>query len=431
MIRRFFVSLTFLSIASATCLAQTAPTIRKLTLPEAEDLAMKNNPTISVAKLNALASQQLTRGARSAYFPSSTINLTGVDAFDNSRIAAGGLNNPIIYPRAAEGVTVSQLITDFGRTPNLVASARLGALADDERAVATAEQIKLGVDIAYYGVLQSQAVLKVAQETVSARQTLTDQVAALTNAKLRSDLDLSFANVNLAEAQLLLLDAQNQQKASLAALSEILGFGVPQDFDVADDSSVASPPATDADSLVTQAFDHRPEISSLQFEWQSAQKFRDAERDLFRPNIRAVGTVGETPVRVAQLSNRFGAVGFDVEIPVFNGFLFNARSKEADLKAQAANQSLVELKNRVARDVHTAWLDVNTAYSRLSVTKQFVAQANLALELSQTRYNLGLASIVELSQAQVQATQAEISDASARYQYSIAEANLRFQTGVL
>ena len=93
--------------------------------------------------------------------------------------------------------------------------------------------------------------------------------------------------------------------------------------------------------------------------------------------------------------------------------------------------SLLDLRNRVVRDVRTAWLDANTDYSRLSVTKQLVEQANLALDLSQTRYNLGLGSIVELSQAQVQATQAEIGNAAARYLYRLAEANLRFQTGQL
>ena len=260
---------------------------------------------------------------------------------------------------------------------------------------------------------------------------LAEQVEALTKSKLKSDLDLSFANVNLAQARLLLLDAQNQEKAALAGLSAVLGYTTQQDFDVVDDSEPANAPSPDLDSLVSLAVDHRPELAALQFEWQSAQKLRDAERDLFRPSVRAVGTVGEAPVRADQLNNRFGAVGFNIEIPVFNGFLFNARSKEADLKAQAANQRLLDLKNRVVRDVRTAWLDANTTYSRLNVTKQLADQADLALDLAQTRYNLGLGSIVELSQAQVQATQAEIGNVAARYLYRLTEANLRFQTGLL
>ena len=104
MIRRFLLFGIFFGIAPGVCSAQSAPAVKKLMLPEAEDIALKNNPAISVARLSALSSQQITRGVRSAYFPSSSINLTGVDALDNSRITAGGLNNPIIYPRVAEGL---------------------------------------------------------------------------------------------------------------------------------------------------------------------------------------------------------------------------------------------------------------------------------------------------------------------------------------
>src|ERR1700745_4264368 len=89
----------------------------RLSLKDAEGIALKNNPQISVARLNALASHQVTRGARSGLLPSA-LDRTAVDAHDNSRITAGGLNNPIIFPRAAGGVTVSQLITDFGHTTN-------------------------------------------------------------------------------------------------------------------------------------------------------------------------------------------------------------------------------------------------------------------------------------------------------------------------
>src|SRR6185437_6418787 len=90
-----------------------------LSIRDAEQLALKNNPQISVARLTALASQQVTREVRSALWPTAVLDLTGVDSQPNSRITAGGLNNPIIYQRAAAGTSISQLITDFGHTTNL------------------------------------------------------------------------------------------------------------------------------------------------------------------------------------------------------------------------------------------------------------------------------------------------------------------------
>jgi outer membrane protein len=399
-----------------------------LSLKQAEALALQNNPQISVARLAALASQQVTREVRSSLWPTATGDLTGVDSRANSRITAGGLNNPIIYERAAAGVMVSQLITDFGRTTNLVSSANLAAKAEDQNAAATKEQILLAVDQAFYGALQAHAVLTVAQQTVSARQTVTDQVEALFKSKLRSELDFSFANVNLAQAKLLVLDAENNENGALATLSMMLGYATTQSFQLVEDTTAISLPPSNVDDLISQALAARPEILSVEFQEQSARKFHTAERDLLLPNIRAVGAVGDTPVRNPVLSNWYGAVGVNVEIPIFNGFLYTARAREASLREQATHDRLLDLRNRISRDVRTSWLNANTAYQRVSVTQQLLDQASLALDLAQTRYRLGLSSIVELSQAQLQQTQAQISNAQADYDYRLALAILRYQT---
>ena len=89
---------------------------------------------------------------------------------------------------------------------------------------------------------------------------------------------------------------------------------------------------------------------------------------------------------------------------------------------------MLDLRNRISRDVRTSWLNANTAYERVSVTQQLLDQASLALDLAQTRYKLGLSSIVELSQAQLQQTQAQISNAQAGYDYRLALAVLQYQT---
>ena len=118
-----------------------------------------------------------------------------------------------------------------------------------------------------------------------------------------------------------------------------------------------------------------------------------------------------------------------MSVPIFSGFRLNAQASEASHQAQEAIERTRDLKNRVARDVRTAWLDAKTARQRVSVTDELLKQANVALELAQTRYRLGLSSIVELSQAQLQQTQAAISNANARSQFGMAFSVLRFQAG--
>jgi len=405
---------------------------QRLTVQDAEALALKNNPQISVYRLLALASQQVTREVKSVYYPSLYGSLTGVKADEASRIAAGNLNNPVLYTRAAGGLALSQLITDFGRTNNLVATAALRAKAADMNSLATADQIKLAVDQAFYNALQTVALLQVAEQTVAARQLVSDQITTLFQNKLRSQLDVSFADVNVAQAKLLLLDAQNNQQAALSLLSEILGYPAQQPFDLVQSGEQLKPPPDSVSTLVDEAFSNRPEIAAQTYEVQAAQRFQKAERDLLFPSIAALGVVGRIPSSdtikgVSPFTSWYGAVGANVNIPIFNGFLYPARSREAGLRAQADQEQLRDLKDRIANDVRASWLNAITAFNRIGVTQQFVDQANLALDLSQTRYSLGLSSIVELSQAQLQQTEAAIQFAAAKYQYQIAKSVLRFQ----
>lgn len=405
-------------------------TQQKLTIKEAEQLALRNNPRVSVSKLLALAEKQATRVTRSIEFPNASSNVTAVDSHDGSRITAGGLNNPVIYERAAVGLTVSQLITDFGRSRNLVASAQLKEKAAASAEQATVADILLAVDQAFYEALQSQALLQVAQGTVQQRQVVADQVQALTNSKLKSELDLSFANVNLSQAKLLLLDAENRKAAAFANLNTILGYEKQRSYLLIDETGgPVIPPPQNSDDLLKTAFQSRPDLAEIEEQWQAAEKFRHAEHDLWRPSISALAAVGDTPVRADQLSPWYGAAGVNLSFPIFNGFQYSARAKEADYRASALKERVRDIRDRISRDVEVTWMASNSAYQRLSVTNQLLKQANLALDLAQTRYNLGLASMVELSQAQLQQTEAAIGDADARYSYQQALAQLRFQTG--
>jgi outer membrane protein len=248
------------------------------------------------------------------------------------------LNNPTVYQRAAAGATASQLLSDFGHTPNLISSPNLAAKAENQNAMATKQQILLAADQAFYNALQTQAVLTVAQQTVSDRQTVADQVGALYKNKLKSELDFSFANVNLAQAKMLVLDARNNENAALASLSAVLGYSVLQKFRPAEDTTAIAPPQNNIDDLISTAFSMRPEILSLSLEFQaeSAKKSQNSECDLFFPNVQALRVGGDAPVRNPITSSSYWAVGVNVEIPIFNGFLYSARIREATFRAQAA-----------------------------------------------------------------------------------------------
>jgi len=403
-----------------------------LTIAQAEQIAIRNNPNISIGRLLALAQAQVTREVRSVEMPQATSDLWAVDAHHYSRISGGPfISSSRLLDKAAGGLTVDQLITDFGRTHNLVKSAQSNAKAQLESERATELDITLTVDQAFYQALTTQAVLRVAQQTVSQRQDTDDQVSALTKSKIRSELDLSFADVQLSQAKLLLLDAQNGEQSAMAALNDVLGSEQDTQYRLVDETGGNPPPAPDnAEGLVQTAIQQRPDLASMNDKYVSAKQYVTAERDLWMPTISAAAMSGGAPVRddLYQSSWYLGA-GANVSIPVFNGFLYNADEKEAKYRAQAAQEDVRNLRDMIARDVRTAVLDAQTAYQRITVTQQLLDQANFALDLASARYKIGLSGIVEISQAQLNQTQAEIANANARYMYQTALAVVRYQIG--
>jgi outer membrane protein len=401
-----------------------------LTRPEAEQLALKNNPRVSVSQLLALAQHQVVRQARAAELPTANAAITAVKALEASRISAGPLTASRLFSHAGAGGNFTQLITDFGRTHNLVLTQKLQEQAANASALATREEIVLAADQAFYDALTAQAVLQVARQTVNTRQATQTQVNQMTQNKLKSTLDLSFADVNLSQSKLLQLDAQNNADATMATLDAVLGLDHEVTYQLVDDGTQDNaPPAFEP--LIQIALAQRPDLQSLAFGQQSSQKFARAQWDQLLPSISAAGTVGTVPIRVDQyyLNNWWGGIGVTMDIPIFNGFRYSAEAKEARYRAQADAERTRDLRDQIVRDVRAAWLQANTAYQRIGVTTELLKEANLGLQLAQTRYQLGLSSIVELSQAQLQQTSAAIDNTNAQYEYRLSLAALNYQTG--
>jgi len=409
-----------------------APPPQQLNLKDAEAMALRNHPLVQAAGFEARVAEQLTREQKSAYYPNAVGSLTTAagDPNGNSRITAGFLNNPRVYNRYANGLEVTQLITDFGRTSNLLSSSRLEAQAAGKSAQQTNQDVLLALNRAYFGVLRTEALLKVAQETVKARQLLADQISTLAKNQLKSSVDVAFAQVDLAKAKLLLVQSQNNERAAYAELADTLGLGAPQDYELMEEPLPSAPPAEPTD-LVAQALQNRPDLASARFTHESALHFARAERDLWYPTISAVGAAGLTPEHERQLADHYEAGGINVSVPIFNGFLFSARHQAATFRERIADQQLRDLADRVSRDVRVAWANAVTSYQNLDVTAQLLKQANLALNLAQGRYKLGLSSIVELSQAQLNVTQAQIDNTNAQYDFQVQTAAVKYQIGAL
>jgi outer membrane protein len=418
------------ALTALGCLPAGAQTVQKLNLHDAEQIAIKNHPQVQAAANLADAAKAQVAEQRAAYYPLAVGDVTAVDSENDSRISAGLLNSPMIFNKEADGFTLSQLVTDFGRTHELVKSSNLHAQSQQENVVNTRADVLLNVDRSYFEVLKAMAVLNVARGTVKQRQFVSDQTSEMERNKIKSGLDVDFANVDLAQANLLLIQAQNDLGASYAQLAAALGYGDVRTFELAEEPLPGAPPA-DFASLLQQAIQNRPDLITLRLDDASAHTYAMAERDLWFPTVSALGAAGVAPVRATGLGPRYAAAGVNVSVPIFNGHLFGALRNEANSRARADDQYVRNLQDQVIRGVRTAWLNANSGYQRLAVAQQLLMSASDALDLAQARYKLGLSSIVELGQAQLNLTQAQLNSASAKYDYQTDLAVLNYEIGAL
>lgn len=405
----------------------------QLTLQQAEQIAIQNNPHISVSRLLARAQHQVYRETRSAYLPHVNFGAVGEQADSGSRYTFDNLRSTRLLTHFGGGLDMTQLIFDFGHTSNLIASSKLQEKAQNAHALASELDIVMMTDQAFYDALEAQAMVKVAQQTVNTRQATDEQIAQLTKYKLRSDIDQAFSTENVARAKLLLFDAQDQFQKNLNTLTALLGFDHPMQYTlVSNDSDIPVPPP-DQDALVQVALKQRPDLIELDYNQKAAKKYSRAEWDQLLPSLNTLGVVGLTPIRTDRYftSNWFGAVGLNLRVNIFNGFLYTSQAHAADARARADQESLRDLRDNVVKGVRDAWLQSNTSYQKIAVTEKLLQASNLALKLAQARYKLGLSSIVELSDTQLEQTRAAIENVNARIEYQLSLAALNYQLGNL
>lgn len=395
--------------------AEPTPPGLHFTLTDAEAFALKNHPAIRAASFTAESVSQQIREARANLFPQVYGEANAVFAPSNTRLAAlGGLNNPSIYSRQSDGLVINQLITDFGKTFDLVQAAKSSSLAARARVRTIQNLVLIQVDTAYFGVLKADALLRVAEITVSARQLVYDRVDALMKHQLKSSLDLSFAQVDLDQAKLDRVEAVNNINQAENQLSTAMGFPDPQRFVLTTPPLNLQIPSSD-ENLRQLAVENRPEIAALRDDAFAAIQTANAARKAQYPTVSAIADGGLNPkYNPKGLSQHYWAAGLTVEVPIANGGRLDARVQEALLQADAAQQRELDTENTITRDVRQVFLNLETDKARLSIVQDLLKSASDAQRLANTRYTLGTSSIIELSQAQLNYTQALVQDSTAQ-----------------
>jgi len=438
MSRMFSGSIAVALLLAVPAIAWAAPEptqsqLDPLSLTQAQQLALRNHPALSAQGFRAQAAGEDVNVAKSTLYPQLYGSANRVFAGANTRVTAvpGALNDPTVLARGSAGLSLSQLITDFGRQSDLIAASELTLKSEQDRVDSVRDATLFRATAAYYDVLRSQALLIVAQGTVKSRATLYDQVTRLRSAKLKSDLDVSFAKLGVDQANLLQIRAESGLDDAWARLAEALGLNSVTHFALSTGLPATMPPLDAREAATDQALARNPDLQAREASRDSAHQQAEADAKAGYPTISAGGFVGANPFRESdqRLSSNYAAGGIVITIPLYTGGRLTAQERRSGFAARAADRDVDAARNTLVRDVQVAWDSANIAYRNIAVTDQLLASSAQALDLTRARYDIGSSSIVDVEQAEVAALEAKIAQSNAKYDYLTERAFLAYREG--
>jgi outer membrane protein len=419
------------AMLSTTAGAATQPPI--LTLLDAERLALANHPDIKVSRFDEFAADEAVKVARAGYEPQVLGTAVQGLAPGGTRIAAyNAITDPTIIQRTSFGVGVQQYITDFGRTGDLVQAAEFDVRARAAETDRSRDTVLLTVTQAFFDVLRANALLVVAQQTLQERRTLLHLVATLQRAGLRSTLDVAIASRDVSTADQLVLEGRNRRLDAFAQLTEAIGSSDYSIYRLADVSALPPVPA-DFPALEAAAQRSNPDLIEAQDAGQAAASRARATRRLSAPTVTGYGFFGGSPFKESNVAlvSPYAAAGINLTVPIFTGGSIAAQERQARDEAAAADQAATAARNRLLRDVRIAYEDVKTARGNVDLSRRILQTADVALHDTDVRYRIGLNSIADVSEAELQRTQAAIGETNAIYDFIVQEANLEFAVGII
>lgn len=411
-----------------TALDPSAP--RVLTLAEAIDTALRQQPTLRQARASTEAASGRIEQARSGYLPQVGGTATYLRTTANFAPRPGA--TPTLQSSQASwatrdffnfGVTASQLIYDFGQTTGRTRAAEANRESARAGEQTTEAQVVLGVRRAYYQALAQEELVRVARENLENQQKHVGQIEGLVKAGMRPDIDLARVRTDRANARLLLINAENGVALAKATLAQVMGIG-PVELTLQQEESPAIPGEDGpAAPLLEAAVSTRPELASLQRARRAQEASIGALRGAYGPSLSATANASEAGTGLDRLVPNW-AVGAVLSWPFLQGGLTRGQLHEARANLAGIDAQVDALRLQVQLDVQQAQLAVRGAKGAGAAAEEAITAAREQLRLAEGRYTGGLGNVIELGDAQVAFANAAAQAVQARYNLATARAQL-------
>ena len=396
-----------------------------MTLDKCIELALGNNPQINAAFHDILASDARIKQVWANYFPQISWQ-TGYTRIRQLQLSdALGRNLTFNYYILGQ-VTLQQMLYDFGVTQNQATIRRLDYEANKTTLGATINDIIYQTKDAYFNLLYAFENKRVAEDTVNKFEMFYNQAKAFYEIGMNPKVDVTIAEVNLSNAKLQLIQADNAVNLAVAKLNNVMGVPFIDKYNVQERLKYQPVDITFNQSIEI-AREARPELKLAEIKVESANQTLKLVKKSYFPTLSVEGQFqfgGKS-----WTSNHGYNLGGYLNFPTVNGMLIKNEIKEARYLYDKEIANAKNTQNQIYLEIQNAYLLLEEKKNQMPVAMLGVKQAKENYELSYGRYRVGEADPTELKDAQINYQQAQLNYYNALYQYNSAKASLEKAIG--
>lgn len=394
-----------------------------LTLDEALETAQKNHPLIIEAKEKLNGAEARTGQALANYYPQ--INIAA--DWGKGRTFLTALENIKTTEVTTTALYLKQAIYDFGRTSGAVDAARNSREAVEKTLVVTRQDLALRVKSAFYLLLAAEKQVIAVTETVKSRTDVHRQAQEFFNQGIKAKVDVARAEATLFSAKTALIRAENNRELARVELANSMGSA-----SLGERVLVEPPPVSatlpERNQAQQEAAQDRADLQQLTALKATADANLKTAKGSYLPVLSGTASAGYSDQNFPPTGNVW-AVGLNLTMPLFSGFSSVEQVREANANINAIEAQQSNLRLLIIKEVESAWLGVNEAAARMVSTGKEVAAANESKLLAEGRYQEGVGSIIEVTDAQTLALDAQTANIQAKYDFYTALARLNRAAG--
>jgi outer membrane protein len=424
----WWIAITLLILSLSVNAQTTGAFPVLLTQEQAVALALTYHPSLRGAQASSRSASAGITQDQSNYFPALNLSAGG------NRTDGAFVFNPSTpirnqsYNNYTAALTLQQTLYDFGKTSGRVSASEQFYDASVLDFQSTRENVIANVQLAYIGFVQAKRLVKVSEETVTQMEEHLKQAKAFYSVGTRPRFDVTTAEVNLANANVARIRARNQMRVAKIQLENAIGIYSTTPYDVRDAFDTLAFTMS-LDSVKITAVEFRSELRSAQARYASTRSLTSAAWRLHLPTISLSGTWTWSGFDFP-LQSRWVA-GATLTVPLFQGFGISSQVEQAEATEDVAQASLDLLTESVVLEAEQNYLSLKEADERIGASAKFVTQAKENLKLAEGRYNSGVGSPIEITDAQINLSNAQITYIQSLSDYNSSLIRLRRAMGVI